>query len=260
MDTTKLGFEARLLMVGVAYRKCVLPLAWSIHRGKTGWVSGEEHMALLRYVAELIPKGSEVWLLGDCEFQGVPMISWLEDQSWHYVLRQQGRVIVWKPGWAQNRLADLGLKEGETRYLGWVYLTATYHHGPVSMVLHWEEGEDEPWYLVTDVEASWATIRRYRKRMWIEETYGDMKGHGVDLEETHMRDLDRLSRLVLGVCLVYMWLISLGSWVIKNGKRHMVDKKARRDKSYFRIGWSWLKRRLSQGQSLQVRFAPYSPK
>jgi hypothetical protein len=258
MDTTKLGFDARLLMVGLAYRKRVLPLAWSVHRGKTGWVSGEEHIALLRYVAELIPDGSEVWLLGDCEFQGVPLISWLEDQSWHYVLPQQGKIKVWKPGWAQSRLADLDLEEGETRYLGWVYLTETYHHGPVSLVLHWEEGEDEPWYLVTDVEASWVTIRTYRKRMWIEETYGDMKGHGVDLEETHMRDLDCLSRLVLGVCLVYMWLISLGSWVIKNGKRHMVDKKARRDKSYFRIGWSWLKRRLSQGLSLKLRFAPYA--
>jgi hypothetical protein len=97
-----------------------------------------------------------------------------------------------------------------------------------------------------------ATIKTYKLRMWIEEMYGDMKGHGFDLEATHMRDLDRLSRLVLGVCLVYAWLISLGNWVIKNGKRPLVDKKARRDKSCFRIGWSWLKRRLSQGQSLKV--------
>jgi hypothetical protein len=260
MDTTKLGFEARLLMVGIAYRKRALPLAWSVHRGKRGWVTGKAHLALLRYVAELIPEGSEVWLLGDCEFQHVPLISWLKGQGWHYILRQQGKVKVWKPGWAQSRLADLDLKEGETRYLGWVYLTEKHHYGPVSMVLHWDEGEDEPWYLVTDVEATQATIRTYKVRMWIEEMYGDMKGHGFDLEATHMRDLDRLSRLVLGVCLVYAWLISLGSWIVKNGGRYLVDKKSRRDKSYFRIGWSWLKRRLAQGQSLKVRFAPYAPK
>jgi hypothetical protein len=260
MDTTKLGFDARLLMVGIAHRKRTLPLAWSVHRGKQGWVAVKKQIALLRQVAGLIPKGSEVWLLGDCEFQHIPLISWLKDQTWHYILRQQGKVKVWKPGWAQSRLADLGLKEGETRYLGWVYLTEKYHYGPVSMVLHWEEGEDEPWYLVTDVAASWATIRTYKMRMWIEEMYGDMKGHSVDLEATHMRDLDRLSRLVLGVCLVYVWLISLGSWVVKNGKRPLVDKKVRRDKSYFRIGWSWLKRRLAQDQSLKLRFAPYAPK
>jgi hypothetical protein len=75
-----------------------------------------------------------------------------------------------------------------------------------------------------------------------------------------MRDPDRLSRLVLGVCLVYVWLLSLGSWVVKNGKRHLVDRKDRRDKSYFRIGWSWLKRCLAQDQPLKLRFAPYGPK
>jgi hypothetical protein len=260
MDTTKLGFGARLLTVSIAYRKRALPLAWSVHRGKQGWVGTSAQIALLRQVAALIPKGSEVWLLGDCEFQHVPLLFWLRKQSWHYVLRQQGRVHVWQPGQAQISLAEYGLQEGETRYLGWVRLAASYHFGPVSMVLHWEEGEEEPWYLVTDQAATWHTIRTYKIRMWTEEMYGDMKGHGFDLEATYMRDPDRLSRLVLGVCLVYVLLISLGSWVVKNGKRHLVDRKDRRDKSYFRIGWSWLKRCLAQGESLRLRFAPYGPK
>ena len=120
----------------------------------------------------------------------------------------------------------------------------------MSMVLHWETGEEEPWYLATDQPATWRTIQTYKVRMWTEEMYGDMKGHGFDLESTHLQDLDRLSRLVLGVCLVYVWLISLGSWVVKNGLRHWVDRKDRRDKSYFRLGWDWLERCLAQGQSL----------
>jgi hypothetical protein len=260
IDTTKLGFNAQLLTVAIAYRKRALPLCWSVHRGKKGWVAVEKQVALLRDVAELIPAGSEVWLLGDCEFQHVPLISWLEDQGWHYVLRQQGQIKVWQPGQAQVRLADLGLQQGETRYLGWLYLTQKHHYGPVSMVLHWEKGEEEPWYLVTDQTATRRTIRTYRVRMWIEEMYGDMKGHGFDLETTYMRNLDRLSRLVLGICLVYTWLIALGSWVVKNGKRHLVDRNDRRDKSYFRLGWSWLKRCLAQGQSLRLQFAPYGPK
>jgi len=260
MDTTKLGFDARLVMVSIGYRKRALPLAWSVHRGRTGWVRVQEQIALLRQVAELIPKGSEVWLLGDCEFQHVPLLSWLKKQGWHYILRQQEKVKVWQPGQAQVKLVDLGLSEGETRYLDCVYLTEKYHFGPVSMVLHWEEGEEEPWYLVTDRAATWRTIQTYRVRMWIEEMYGDMKGHGFDLEATYMRDLDRLSRLVLGVCLVYVLLIALGSWVVKNGKRHLVDRKDRRDKSYFRIGWSWLKRCLAQGQSLRPQFVLYGPK
>jgi hypothetical protein len=118
IDTTKLGFSARLLTVAIAYRKRALPLSWSVHRGKKGWVAVRKHIALLHQVAELIPAESEVWLLGDCEFQHVPLLSWLEKQGWHYVLRQQGKVQVWQPGQAQVSLTGLGLKKGETRYLG----------------------------------------------------------------------------------------------------------------------------------------------
>jgi hypothetical protein len=260
LDTTRLGFYCRLLTVSLAYRKRALPLVWSVHRGKMGWIAAKHQIALLRWVAELIPGGSEVWVMGDCEFQHVSLISWVKAQGWHYVLRQQGKVQVWQPGEAQRQLADFDLEEGETRYLGWVYLTQEHHYGPVSMVLHWKAGEEEPWYLVTDQAATWHTIRIYKVRMWTEEMYGDMKGHGFDLESTHLQGLDRLSRLVLGVCLIYVWLIALGSWLVKNGKRHWVDRKDRRDKSYFRLGWDWLERCLAQGRSLQLRFVPYAPK
>ena len=259
-DTTKLGLYHRLLTVSIAYRKRALPLAWSVHRGKKGWVAAKEQIALLRWVAELIPEGSDVWVIGDCEFQHVPLASWVKGRGWHYVLRQQSKILVWQPGETQKQLADFDLEEGETRYLDCVYLTQEHHHGPVSMVLHWETGEEGPWYLATDQPATWRTIRTYKVRMWTEEMYGDMKGHGFDLESTHLQGLDRLSRLVLGVCLVYVWLISLGSWVVKNGRRHLVDRKDRRDKSYFRLGWDWLERCLAQGQSLRLRFVPYGPK
>ena len=39
IDTTQLGFNARLLMVSIGYRKRALPLAWSVHRVKKGWVA-----------------------------------------------------------------------------------------------------------------------------------------------------------------------------------------------------------------------------
>lgn len=33
--------------------------------------------------------------------------------------------------------------------------------------------------------------------MWVEELFGDLKGHGFDLEAIHLQDFGRLSRLVL---------------------------------------------------------------
>jgi hypothetical protein len=38
--------------------------------------------------------------------------------------------------------------------------------------------------------------------MWIEEMFGDLKGHGFDLESTHLRYFLRLARLTLAVVLL----------------------------------------------------------
>ncbi|WP_165774621.1 hypothetical protein [Candidatus Viridilinea mediisalina] len=53
-----------------------------------------------------------------------------------------------------------------------------------------------------------ATLRAYRRRMWLEELFGDLKGHGFDLERSHLRHFARLSRLTLAVVLLYTWMIS----------------------------------------------------
>lgn len=257
IDCTKLGFRYQVMTVAIAYRKRALPLAWSVHRGRKGMVAVRKQIALLSYVNQLLPRKCEVWVLGDSGFQHVPLLRWLRRRNWHFVMRQTGHHKVKWAGGEWTKLADLPLREGETRYLGWVRLTEKHNYGWVSLVLHWEAGEDEPWYLVSDQTAVRRTIRLYKVRMWIEEMYGDMKGHGFDLEATHLQGLERLSRLMLAICLLYMGLISLGSWVVKRGLRHLVDRKDRRDKSYFRIGWDWLERSLSQGLRLRLQFSPY---
>ena len=50
--------------------------------------------------------------------------------------------------------------------------------------------------------------------MWIEEMFGDMKGHGYDLEHSRLRHFLRLSRLTLVECLLYVWLVATGEQVL----------------------------------------------
>lgn len=51
--------------------------------------------------------------------------------------------------------------------------------------------------------------------MWTEELYGDLKGHGFDLKAIHLDAPDRIARLVLVVCINFVWFIALGVWVVK---------------------------------------------
>lgn len=172
-------------------------------------------------------------------------------------MRQQGRITVCQSSQPWRKLSVFDLVPGQTRCIGWVRLTRKYDAGWFWLNLHWQQGEDETWYLLADRAGRNELIRLYRRRIWTEEMYGDMKGHGFDLEATHLDDQAPISRLVLAVCIAFVWLMALGSWVIKKGLRHFVDHKSRRDKSNFRIGWDWLARCLRLDDPFPCRFKPY---
>lgn len=256
LDTTQLGRHHRLLTVSLAYRGRAFPLRFSVHRGKKGHVKVTHAMRLLREIRPWLPH-EQVQVLGDSAFGEVPFIEHLSRWRWAYVLRVKGHYSVARDGRDWHRLIDLGLAPGQSRWLGAVHLTKKHNWVGSYVGLHWAEGEDDPWYLVSSL-ASWPrTLRAYRRRMWTEELYGDLKGHGFDLEATRLGSVLRLERLVLAVSVVYVWLLAFGSWVVKNGLRHHVDRRDRRDKSYFRIGWDWLERQLRLERPFRVIFQPY---
>lgn len=252
MDTTKVSSHRRLLTIGVAYKRRVLPLAWSVHRGSRGHTPVRAQIELLSYVRGLLPAGSEVWVVGDCEFGSVQVVTWLRSQGWHFVMRQKGVIKVAQADGDWTKIEEIPLQRGQTLCVGWVRLTQKHDCGWFWLILHWDSHEVEPWYLISDVQGEHRLLRRYRIRMWIEEMFGDMKGHGFNLEATHLDDPERLSRLFLGVAFTFVWLIAVGGWVVKSSLRRLVDRKKRRDKSYFRIGRDWMERCLRVGDPIPI--------
>jgi hypothetical protein len=257
LDVTQVGPAARLLSLSLAYKKRALPLCWSVHRGVKGHVQAEHAITLLEQIRPLLTPDAQVWVLGDSGFGQIELMRYLRAQGWHFVLRLHGHYSVQTSSADWVRLCDHRLREAETRALGRVALTAKHGYRGAHVVLHWAAGEEEPWYLASDQPLGRTMVRHYRVRMWTEELYGDLKGHGFDLEATHLRAPERLERLILGVCLAYTGLLVLGARVVKRGLRHLVDRKHRRDKSYFRIGWDYLAHRLRLGEPVPpIRFQP----
>jgi hypothetical protein len=258
MDVTKVGLGHRMTMIGLAYRRRTLPIAWKVVKGPKGHVGYQTTIQLLGEIRQWLPPHSPVELVADAGYESLHLLRWLSRQHWHFVVRLAGRTQVSKNGKDWAKLNQYPLKEGQTQVVGWVRLTTQHNFGWLYLVMHWDNGEDEPWYLISNhALPSHTLIRQYARRMWIEEMFGDMKGHGFDIEATHLRDARRITRLILGVCIAYIWLISVGSWVVKNGLRHFIDVKSRRDKSYFRLGWDWLARCLRLNQPFPIRFIPY---
>ena len=212
----------------------------------------------MTYVHGLLPTKSRVFRVGDAEFGEVDVQKLLAKWRWQYVLRQKGRYLLQQNGGREDqRLDSLVKKPGQSRWLESCLLTAKYAY-PVNFLAYWKPGEKDPWLLATNLTCPQTTRKAYRRRMWIEETFGDLKGNGFDLESTHPRHFLRLSRLTLAVVLSYIWLVAFGSQVIKSGLRYLVDRRDRRDHSIFRIGRNMVERLINNGAKLRISFILYS--
>lgn len=257
IDGTKVGFGHQLLMVGLAYRKRAIPIAWIWINHVKGHSRSEQQLALLRHIRGLIPQNAPVFLVGDCEFGSITVLRELKKWQWFYVLRQKTNTGVFlKDGARWQHFGDLINKPGESCWLGQGYLTKK-NAFLINLLIHWKSDEKEPWCLATNLPDRRTTLRFYKRRMWIEEMFGDFKAHGFDLEHTMLRHADRLSRLTLAVCLLYVWLVSTGTRIIRNGLRTLVDRTDRRDLSIFQIGLRSIERCLINASPPRVLLCSY---
>jgi len=257
VDGTKIGFGHQLLMVSLAYRKRAIPIAWTWVKQVRGHSGSLKQLALLAYVHGLIPMWAPVFLVGDCEFGAVEVLRQLDKWHWFYVLRQKSDTCVWINGQIDwKTFGSFVQKPGQSIWAGNGYLTAKEIY-ETNLLVHWEIGEKEPWCLATNLPDRSMSLKFYKRRMWIEEMFGDMKKHGFDLESTMLRHFDRLSRLTMAVSILYVWLISMGTDIIRKGLRNDVDRNERRDLSYFQIGLRSIERCLINSYHFKISLCSY---
>jgi len=252
VDGTKIGWGHQLLLIAVAYRRRVIPLVWTWVPYIKGHSSASTQLALLAYLRQLIPLGVRVTLVGDSEFGAIEVLRQLDAWHWDYVLRQKSNHHVKRT--ARGAWQDFGSliqHSGQSLELGRAWLTerAAYR---VYLLAHWQSGEKGPWLLATNLAARREALTAYRRRMWIEETFGDLKKHGFDLESTHLQRFLHLSRLTLAVALLYINLITVGTLAIQRGQRHWVDRRERRDLSLFQIGLRLIERQVTNHLNISM--------
>ena len=257
VDGTKVGFAHQLLMVSLAYRRRSIPISWTWVKHVRGHSTGKKQLALLSYIRRLIPEDAKVVLVGDTEFGSVKVLKQLDNWGWFYVLRQKTDTCVRLKGQSDWKPFGSFIKQaGQSCWLEEACFTRSKKY-TVNLLVYWKIGEKEPWCLATNLPNKQSALRFYKRRVWIEEMFGDMKRHGFDLEASMLRSFLRLSRLTLAVAFLYLWLVSTGTRIIHAGKRHLVDVKSRRDLSIFQIGLRTIERTLVNAQFIHFSLCNY---
>ncbi len=167
----------------------------------------EEDMFLRLLVSTLIELELVAVFLCDRGFRRVSWIKLLKELEQHFVVRLIPDVMVHKGGICRS-LRNWHLKMGQAVDLGEVWLRQD-RAVRVRVIGVWAPGQEEPWWLATDLMDSLADIvALYDRRMTIEQQIRDTKGcrFGVKLVWTQFQNPDYLSRfmMLVGVALV-LW-------------------------------------------------------
>jgi len=260
IDRTVINDRFNVLMVSLAYRRRAIPLVWMVlpHQGNSRFMEREE---ILAHVADLLPVGATVLVLGDREFGGPDMMRSIRCYGWDYCLRVKGTCYVYLPTGCWIQLRALAPTPGTRYYLTDVALTRAHDYRPVHFALACDGTSDDPWFIATNLCPTRRTLSDYARRFGCEALFSDIKARGFNLALSQLQHPDRFSRLLLAIALLYIWVLGLARRVcLTRQLRSLTYRVYDHRYSLFQIGRRWLAKQLTLGKSLvpDPAFHPWS--
>lgn len=244
IDLTAYEEHAQVLYIGLLQHSRVLPLVWKVMPGQEKWDQGlwEAIEDLFKRLGPHIAQ-TDCTLIGDSAFGCFPMVKLCEKYGWHYLFRvcREHTCEHWSP---QGRLlptcpVSVLVSEPSTRFYGHIRLWQE-EQIETNLSAYWDPKEEEALLVISDLPACRQRLRDYKRRWRVESTFQDLKSRGWDWEESHVRRLDRVDRMLLVLFLLLWWLAHLAASCIHNGRRDRYDRHDRRDKNIFRLGRLYL--------------------
>jgi hypothetical protein len=234
----KLGSrDINILMLAIVTRRFRVPLLFSLlpHQGNSD--TGQRIALMRRYLA-LFPATSICCLLADREFIGAEWMNFLNENNIPFAIRVKTDMTVTLEDGHTWSLATLlrrtRARQGKLICKGRINGTDDATREPVCLVAK-RLATDEWLIVATNCPDPKQALNDYRKRWAIECLFGDAKTRGLNIEDTHITNPEKLASLLVVLMLAITWAYrcatqSMSMKAIPR-KRH-----GRRQKSWFRVG------------------------
>jgi hypothetical protein len=158
---------------------------------------------------ENIATAIEKVIIADREFARAEFFRFLKRQSTHFTIRVDAETWVLHPNYT-GPLGKMGLRPGGKRL--W-FVGAKYgkeEQEVINLLAVWAEGQEEAWFIASDLEDPTQVERLYRKRMKIEHGFRDWKHHLRLKGTVKVQSAKRLFRLVTGLTVLYWYVCLVG--------------------------------------------------
>lgn len=238
LDQSTVGM-AQLLLAGLPLAGRILPLGlmtftYSDIQSRPEREKSQnfvEHCFMLRLL-EAAPEGLRLCFILDRGYARVSLIRQLLAQPRaSFILRTRRDVMIERPKhgrWTRCRIGSLRGRHGQPRrlerirYRGW-------HPIEVDLVIYYERGHKEPWYLVVPPGSAGRlptadVVALYRRRMHIEQGFRDFKTHlGIRGLRLQVRISERVQRLLMAFTLAYALVVALGLTRVADQARERLE-------------------------------------
>jgi hypothetical protein len=211
LDATNIQDRFTVLAVSLVYRRCAIPLTWTVLPGNTpeAWQPHWERM--LGQLAASIGDDRFVLVLTDRGLYSPRLFRAIVRVGWHPLMRIRAQGYyrpTGQSGWIP--LANLGPQVNQQEAWTGDAFKNTEGRLACTLVAWWTEGHAEPWLLLTDLAVDRVQGCWYGLRGWIEPSFKRLKSAGWDCEQTRMSDAGRVQRHWLALAVAMLWTVSVG--------------------------------------------------
>jgi len=239
LDRTNWKFGAtdiNILTISICYKGVSIPLLWTM-LAKRGNSNQKERIELINRYVRLFGVKSIENILADREFIGDDWIADLIALNVRFYFRIKENMLVKVPHsgtkkvfWLFNSLPlhkPMHYRQIVQFGTQWVYLSGTKTIN--------RDGEIE-FVIIATYNYDPQTLTAYKDRWQIETMFRALKTSGFNLEDTHLTELERISRLLSLLCIAFIWAYMTGIHKHENIKPITIKKHGRKAYSFFKYG------------------------
>ena len=212
LDATTLEARFVVLTVSVVYRGCAMPVAWCVLAAQEKGSWQQVWVGLLRLLRPAVPASITVLVLADRGLYARWLFQEIVALHWHPFLRiNQGakfRPVGGSDWYWLNHLVPHQGTPWQGRGHAFISRQSRLF---CTLLARWEVGQEEAWFILTDLPARACDAAWYALRAWIEQGFKCIKSAGWQWQATHTTDPDRAARLWLALAVATLWCLSVGS-------------------------------------------------
>jgi hypothetical protein len=212
LDATSLGDCFTILSISVVYRGQAIPVAWKVLHANVPHPWKPEWIALLRHFSGLVPPGYTVIVMTDRALYARWLFQDIVALGWHPVMRIT-HLSKFRKGRSKKSMPVTALvPRAGCRWQGRgvAFPKRPERRLECTLMACWEQGYDEPWFLVTDLAPDQAEGLWYGMRSWIEGGFKLLKSGGWQWQATRMTEPDRVERLWLVMAVATCYVLAVG--------------------------------------------------